>query len=87
MPRQKPQHLPTAEANFERCSMNMVNFERCSMNIEYFELAKMAEKKGDLNLSKGTTLKRKADEKKTEISVLESDISALVSKKPKLSEQ
>ena len=28
MPRQKPQHLPTAEANFERCRENPVYFNR-----------------------------------------------------------
>ena len=59
-----------------------------SMDKEFLELAKKAEKKQDLKLSsKGTTLKRNADEKRLEISVLESEICALIIKKQKLSEQ
>ena len=59
-----------------------------SMDKEFLELAKKAAKKQDLKLSsKGTTLKRNADEKRLEISVLESEICALIIKKQKLSEQ
>ena len=58
-----------------------------SMDKKYHELAKMAGKKGDLNLSNGTAMKRKADEKRPEIYVLESEVCVLVTKKQKLSEK
>ena len=60
-----------------------------SMDKEFLELAEKAEKKKkkqDLNLmSKGTALKRKADEKKSEIYVLE--ICAFIIEKQKLPER
>ena len=59
-----------------------------SMDKESLELAEKAEKKKkqDLNLmSKGTALKRKADEKKSEIYVLE--ICAFIIEKQKLPER
>ena len=59
-----------------------------SMDKKYHELAKMAGKKGDLNLlSNGTAMKRKADEKRPEIYMLESEVCVLVTKKQKLSEK
>ena len=52
-----------------------------SMDKKYHELAKMAGKKGDLNLlSNGTAMKRKAR-------MLESEVCVLVTKKQKLSEK
>ena len=58
-----------------------------SMDKEFLKLAKKTEKKQDLNLlSKGTALKRKEDEKRPEISLLESEICAFIIKKQKLSE-
>ena len=59
-----------------------------SMDKEFLELAEKAEKKKkqDLNLmSKGTALKRKADEKKSEMYVLE--ICAFIIEKQKLPER
>ena len=59
-----------------------------SVDKEFLELAEKAEKKKkqDLNLmSKGTALKRKADEKKSEIYVLE--ICAFIIEKQKLPER
>ena len=59
-----------------------------SMDKELLKLAKKDEKKQDLNLpSKGTALKRKAVEKRPEISVLESGICALIIKKQKLKDK
>ena len=59
-----------------------------SMDKEFLELANKAEKNRDLNLlSKGTALKRKADERRPELLVLQSQIDALLTKKRKLTQQ